>query len=266
FSCGSSCPRSTAGKGSACPFLPPCREKRKARQRHPTQARGGCSERHPQDRNRPARPHHGLWKRERSSTDHYYRRSTPAGAPPSTGVSADPPRASLLASPQGLAVAWGYGTGFRAGAGARGSCTWRAGPEPAQGELWRVAEAPGNCPSSPLPALGELPGAAPARLTSSGTGPCRSGGVKLPVPPPPGGRQAADTPPPPHRCPRPSPAASNLAPPAAILQRQHRGATAHAHCGGAGAHRSWRSRGQPAGNRTNPPQNRPSRCAAGPRR
>ncbi|CAN0230491.1 unnamed protein product, partial [Bubo scandiacus] len=35
---------------------------------------------------------------------------------------------------------------------------------------------------------------------------------------------------------------------------------------GAGAHRSWRSRGQPAGNRTNPPQNRPSRCAAGPRR
>ena len=35
---------------------------------------------------------------------------------------------------------------------------------------------------------------------------------------------------------------------------------------GARAHRSRESRGQPAGNRTNPPQNRPSSCAAGPRR
>lgn len=62
------------------------------------------------------------------------------------------------------------------GAGTGGSCTGRAGPGEAQGELWRhEGGVPAPFPSSLLPAPGELPGAALTRLASSRPGACCSG-------------------------------------------------------------------------------------------
>lgn len=77
---------SIASKCSTAPFSLPCHEKSEAGQRQPTQARGGCRQRHPQGRNRQPRPRHGLWERERSSGDRYYRSSPLAKCPPSPGV------------------------------------------------------------------------------------------------------------------------------------------------------------------------------------
>ncbi|XP_040982964.1 uncharacterized protein LOC115347782 [Aquila chrysaetos chrysaetos] len=171
---------------------------------------GCCFQRHPRGTNGQPHPQPGLWERERGSSDRYYRSSTLAGAPsfrrgfrrrrsfpapllaaPTLRETREHRRAGLLPSRQGSGAACGHSTGFRGGAGAGGSRTGRAGP----GELWRLGEAPAgrawgvraSVPSSLLPAaLGELPGAALARLASGGPGACRTGRLAASRPASPG--------------------------------------------------------------------------------
>ena len=131
-------------------------------------------------------------------------------------------------SRQGLGAAWGYGAGFRGGAGAGGSCTGRAGPGEAQGELCRVGEAPGVCARGGARLLPLFPSVSsrvtprgcpvPARLQHTGSLPQRAVGSF-----PSRRRRAGDTPAPtkgarsPHRWPRPSPDTDTEARRAAML-------------------------------------------------